>query len=843
MLYFIFGAFSGMLGTAMSVLIRMELSTPGSPYLAGDYHLYNVIVTAHAFLMIFLCAIVVLFTVYHKGIWVVSKPIKSNSLPLSENNIGDKSMLLKPLWGEVVVPKNERWDRPPMSRMWFSKQSWWTTYIIGILNYKQNSVEACEIRRSQHQEIPSTSNTDYRAVYVNEMPLRADTPVSRATMGLPKYRKVYGNGGLIVAAEMTQRRHYTTSVITRECEVVQCSRKRSINLVTGRYKSTKDDNKGQKIYHKVWDIDILKYAYELISKSKGSNTLGIDKETLDSYSKDTINSVSQSLKDHSFRFKPTFFKGRRVEIPKPNGEMRPLGIPGPRDKVIQKAMTIVLEEIYEKKFLNSSHGFRPKRGVHTAIKEVTGWTSTRWFIEGDISKYFDTINHHILADLLHKEVNDKEFMDLYWKAVKAHYINPLKKEEEYSVIGTPQGGTLSPILSNIYLHELDKFMEAKVTESKNSGNTTSPSPEYKKIHTKISNMRQYFSPNYRYKKNQSEEWEQNRLKEILILEKERSRLGSKVPGPGYRIYYVRYADDFLIGINGPRNMAIKLKSEIQEFLKETLKLTLNTDKTLITASDKGAIFLGARIRRYTSRTNDQRRRTNSKTSTGRTVRARIGQGQIIALAPLEKIVKKLESQGMCRIVDFSQRKIIPTRKTAWMYLELGELITKYNQIWQGILNFYSFAYNRSQLNLIQYLLLHSAACSIMNKMKIRSRRKVFRKYGGNLTVTYNDKKVSFKLQKTLKRINKFSPTQLLPYESFNYSMRTKSILDKPCIICGATENVEMHHRRPLKQKVTDNTLPFLKVGIKKNLSRKQIPLCRSCHMKVHKGQYDGPGIY
>lgn len=123
--------------------------------------------------------------------------------------------------------------------------------MIGILNYKQNSVEACEVRRSQHQEIPSTSSTAYSVVYVNEMPLRTDIPVNRATMGLPKYRKVYGNGGLIVTAETTQRRHYTTSVMTRECEVVQCSRKRSINLVTGRCKSTKSNSKGKKIYHKV----------------------------------------------------------------------------------------------------------------------------------------------------------------------------------------------------------------------------------------------------------------------------------------------------------------------------------------------------------------------------------------------------------------------------------------------------------------------------------------------------------------------------------------------------------------------------------------------------------------
>lgn len=134
---------------------------------------------------------------------------------------------------------------------------------------------------------------------------------------------------------------------------------------------------------------------------------------------------------------------------------------------------------------------------------------------------------------------------------------------------------------------------------------------------------------------------------------------------------------------------------------------------------------------------------------------------------------------------------------------------------------------------------HSLACSIMNKMRLSSRAKVFKKYGSNLEFKKDGKSYSFKLHKSLKRINKFSPNEVLPYESFNYSMRTLNKLDQPCVICGTTENVEMHHRRPIKQKMTDNTLR----GIKSNLSRKQIPLCRDCHMKVHKGQYDGPGIY
>lgn len=203
------------------------------------------------------------------------------------------------------------------------------------------------------------------------MALRIDIPGHKVTMGLPKARKCHGNGGLIVAGVEINNRYYTTGVTAGECKVVQHNRERKVNLATGRPKSTNTNRK--QIYHKIRDKKILTFSYEQISKKKGSNTKGTDDVTLDSYSKDTIQSVSNSLKDHSFKFKPI----RRLEIPKPNGGTRPLGIPGPRDKVIQKAMTIALEEIYENRFMDSSHGFRPKRGVHTALKQVTGWTGIR----------------------------------------------------------------------------------------------------------------------------------------------------------------------------------------------------------------------------------------------------------------------------------------------------------------------------------------------------------------------------------------------------------------------------------------------------------------------------------
>jgi len=240
----------------------------------------------------------------------------------------------------------------------------------------------------------------------------------------------------------------------------------------------------------------------------------------------------------------------------------------------------------------------------------------------------------------------------------------LNKKTEYGETGTPQGGTLSPILSNIYLHALDVFMNKKVEDSKLSGPTSVDNPEYKRIHSKISNLRQVFLPSYRYNVSSDLNLEE-RKKQILELEKERSKLKSKIPVTGYRIYYVRYADNFLIAINGPHKMAIELKDEIKIFLQKELKLELNVDKTKVTSALKDrAEFLGAQIRTFSSRTFDQKRRKDSYTKDNIKIRARTPVNKILILAPLERITKKLSEQGICKIINFSKRKVIPTRKVA-----------------------------------------------------------------------------------------------------------------------------------------------------------------------------------
>jgi group II intron reverse transcriptase/maturase len=605
-------------------------------------------------------------------------------------------------------------------------------------------VRACESRRNRYQELPLTARIIPDIICMTKRVLRVNVPVIEATLGLPKSRKRYGDGGLIVAVTI-QVFSNTSIAMFRECEVIQRRGLTTFNLRTGHKKLVQNLN--NRFYQdKICNPKRLIQVYKLISKTRVSNTKSADSETLESYSKDTIYSVSKSLKDHSFIFKPI----KRVEIPKSNGGIRKLGIPGFRDKIIQKVMAMTLEEIYEPKFLNSSHGFRAKKGTHSALKSVTRWNGTNWFIEGDISKCFDTFDYHILEKLLKKEISSKPFIDLYWKAVKSHYINPINKVEEFSNLEVPQGSVLSPILSNIYFHELDKFVQSKIEKSKKSGLISKDNSEYKKVHIKMSNMRQRFLPTYKHNRTFSKEQEKEKLKEILKSEKVCTKYSSTIQGSGYRVYYVRYAYDFLIGINGPRRIAEELKQELQIFLLDKFKFTLNLEKIKITRSDQGAYFLGAKLKRHVSRTNDKKRHINSTTKTGRKIRSRILKDCIIALAPLDHLVRKLHLQGICRIRNLRKHDVIPTRKTSWINLDLATIVQKYNEVWRRLLNYYSFAYNRSQLNYIQYLLRHSLACTFMNKLKLNSRSQVFKKYGKTIQVKNNDGKlVAFKFGKKL----------------------------------------------------------------------------------------------
>jgi group II intron reverse transcriptase/maturase len=213
--------------------------------------------------------------------------------------------------------------------------------------------------------------------------------------------------------------------------------------------------KANGLYTLLFDDAIWYQAYQNIYPNRGAFTKGINEDTLDNFDKDRISKIITSLKDKSYTPNPV----RRVLIPKSNGKTRPLGIPTGNDKLVQEACRIILEAIYEPKFSNSSHGFRPNRSCHTALNSVVKWTGTKWFIEFDIKGCFDNIDHNILIKILNRRIEDKRFISLIIKFLDAGYMLNWKYDNTFS--GTPQGGIISPILSNIYLNELDNFLDKK----------------------------------------------------------------------------------------------------------------------------------------------------------------------------------------------------------------------------------------------------------------------------------------------------------------------------------------------------------------------------------------------
>lgn len=231
------------------------------------------------------------------------------------------------------------------------------------------------------------------------------------------------------------------------------------------------------LYKLLFDKDLLIAAYESIKSKQGNMTQGVTGTTLDGFSIREVEKIISKLRDESFTFSPA----RRVLIPKGNGKSRPLGIAPPTEKVVQKAMEIILSAIYEPNFSEHSHGFRPNRGCHTALKEIKNtWTGTVWFVEGDIKSYFDEIDHHKLIGILRKKISDERFINLIWKSLRAGFMithgeskkdNPQRLTSKKGLYfrntnqGTPQGSILSPILANIFLHEFDRKVDSWCEES------------------------------------------------------------------------------------------------------------------------------------------------------------------------------------------------------------------------------------------------------------------------------------------------------------------------------------------------------------------------------------------
>lgn len=339
------------------------------------------------------------------------------------------------------------------------------------------------------------------------------------------------------------------------------------------------------LYRLMYLPEIWYEAYAKIYQNRGALTPGTDEDTFDGMSKSRIEAVIEQLKDDTYRPKPV----RRTYIPKKNGTLRPLSIPSGTDKLVQEVIRIMLERIYEPVFTDTAHGFRPKRSCHTALESIQRkWNGTKWFIEFDIKGFFDNMSHQVMLRILKKKIDDRRFLNLIKAMMEAGYLEDWRYNRTYS--GVPQGGIVSPILSNIYLAELDEFVE-KLKDEFDKGKQRSPNPEYKSICDR---------KHYLRRKIKAEGKKQQYLSELKELTGRQQSLPSKDQyGDDFkRLNYCRYADDFVLGVIGSKAEAATVMERITEFLKTELELDISTEKTKIKSAKEGIQFLSYQIVTY-----------------------------------------------------------------------------------------------------------------------------------------------------------------------------------------------------------------------------------------------------
>src|SRR6201987_3256754 len=330
------------------------------------------------------------------------------------------------------------------------------------------------------------------------------------------------------------------------------------------------------LYRQTFNEDLYMLAYGNIYSNDGAMTPGVGEETADGMSEAKIEQITGLMRREKYRFSPA----RRVYIPKKNGRLRPLGMPTWSGKLAGEVVCLLLEAYYDPQFSDSSHGFRKSRGCHTAPRKIGNtWTGTTWFIEGDISDCFGSLDHDILLGIMAEKIHDNRFLRLVRHMLKAGYLEEWEYQDTLS--GVPQGGTVSPVLSNIYLDKLDKFVEQELIPQYTRGATRAANPAYRQVDALLRRARR-----------RGDRAEARRL----ALEM-RSLPSTDPMDPGYRrLKYIRYADDHILGFTGPKAEAEEIKAKLAMFLRETLGLELNQQKTLIThARSQRARFLGYHV--------------------------------------------------------------------------------------------------------------------------------------------------------------------------------------------------------------------------------------------------------
>ena len=562
------------------------------------------------------------------------------------------------------------------------------------------------------------------------------------------------------------------------------------------------------VYRQLYNPDMYLRAYAKLYRNDGAMTPGTTGETVDGMSLDKIERVIEAIRFERWTWPPS----RRVYIDKPKGGKRPLGMPDWSSKVVQDVIRSILEAYYEPQLSRHSHGFRPNKGCHTALIDVhETWKGTKWFIEGDIKGCFDNIDHHTLMNILRENIHDNRFLRLIQGALKAGYC----EEWQYhpSLSGSPQGGIISPILSNIYMDRLDRYVQETLIPEYTQGESRAVNPSYWRIQSLA----------LRYKKKGNIE----RSKE---LRKELRKHPYGVPNdPNYRrLRYVRYADDFLLGFVGPRTEAEEIKEKIATFLETQLKLTLSAGKTLITHAATGrARFLGYTIGTMNAPNKLDRQGTRS-------VNGNIG--MYIPEDVLQAKRKRYMRDGE------------PIHRPELLNDSEYDLITRYQGEYRGLVNYYELAHNIAELGHIRWTMETSLLKSLASKNQSSVAKEQRRLRGTvktpvgprtclKLTIPREEKSPLIAIFGGLP-LRRRKKTVIVDEVLKTYPRMRSEIIERllndTCEICGANEKVQMHHIRKLKdlnQKGKREMPLWMKIMISRK--RKSIALCKRCHDDVH----------
>ena len=584
----------------------------------------------------------------------------------------------------------------------------------------------------------------------------------------------------------------------------------------------------ERLYRNLYNPEFYMLAYMKIYSNDGSMTQGINGVTIDGMSEKRIERLISSLKDCSYQPNPA----RRTYIAKKGNakKKRPLGIPSGDDKLVQEIVRMILESIYEPAFSKASHGFRPKKSCHTALLNIkTTFTGVKWFVEGDIQACFDSFDHHIIIKLLRQRINDEKFINLMWKFLKAGYIDQWTYHKTYT--GVPQGSGMSPILSNIYLNEIDKYMaEYKATFDKPK---RTANPEHKNLGYKICTI----------KKKNDKIWDSLTVEEKIERAKELRYMRSeqrKLPTRPFRedsfksLQYVRYADDFIVGVIGSKEDAEHVKRDLSEFLRDELKLNLSEEKTTVTHSGKRARFLGFDI--------TVSRNQNIKRQKGRGgSRRRTYNGVVMIFVPHEKWAGKLLELSAIRIV---KDKI--TGEEHWKAIHRGKLmnladiqiLSKVNAEVRGFYNYYSIACNASTLNHFSGLMKYSMLKTFGAKYRMQV-KKVKERYfkNGNFTVSYDTRSgtkeaVYYNQGFRQKKVAMYGQVDII--DNFKRYDKPNSLAArlraKKCELCQKDcDNIEMHQVKKLKDLKGQSDWEI----IMRKRRRKTLAVCHECHASIH----------